>query len=592
MAGVALILSLFAVAAGWKYLPFNKLLKVSGSQEEAFTNPQMIKEQPPNTLYFDFEIPQGKEAPGGFFKGIAHSGLYSVKAFGQNSYSVAIERKAEEVGVGNLKSVAVSAWVYVKPAKNEVTAALVFAVSNELGVNVSWQAVALREPLVPREKWFKVSGLFDLSAIAFKPGYKIQLYFWNNSRTDILVDDYFISFGGAPERHGDSTRVDLTLGTGYTPEFNYPPFPVGYLEKSTDGRMIPVSDIDPADLLLSGNFLPGGKEALLVVKGATKADLWCWCSENNEFRKRSLIMPQPLTSCGKITRLFKGRFIPGETDQFIIAGDKGYILGAIEPTANPCKDEKPGQTAMKLLAKSDDPVQLLVAGDFNGDHTDELLAVRNNGTWRLLHYQSMPGGGGWKVMAEDEKPVEAWVKGDYETGLWAGKFRPGNGDQLLAVSKSKSGKSSWTLLRLSPGKPDWEPVYPARAGSSSNNPPTTGMRYTGYTVGFDTLKPTDMFYSAGNLQPGAWLRLNRDWRFDLKEIRFNDSTYQVVQNIDFTGFAGSHNPKYYESLLLVPENLTGDPGFLVLGRIAKERNYGSILPDFNDLYHFTQKASK
>ncbi len=582
--GILLAISFIAAAIGWRYFPFNKVMKVSTGTEKEFANPQQIRAQAPNTLYFDFEVAPGKEMPGGFCKGLAHSGQYSVKAFGQNSYSTAIERKAGEIGLQNLRAVAVSAWVYVKPTTNDVTAALVFAVSNDLGVNVLWQGVGLRDPLVPRGKWFKVSGYFDLSAVVFKPDYKIQVYFWNNSRTDILVDDYFISFGGPVDRRGDSALVDLTRGAGFTPKFNVPPFPVAFLEKQNDGKMIPAAEIGQNDKVVSGSFLPGGRDEILVMSGSSKADLWSWCSDLREFRKQSLALPQQIPGIGKITRIIKGKFLAGEVDQVIIAGEKGYLLGTIDQAGDPCKETKTNRPALRILSKSDSPMQLLAAGDFKGDRIDELLTVRDNGTWRLFRFQAAANGGDWKIVAEDDQPVKEWVKGTYETGFSAGKFRPGSADQLLAISREKSGKSSWTLLRLNNGKLRWEPLYPARGGTKGSE------LYTGHTVGLDTLKPADLFFPAGNAS--SFIRYNRDWRFDLKDIRFNDSTFQVLQNIDFRGYQASHNPKYYESLLLVPGNFAGAAGFFVSGRIARERNDGSILPDFNDIYAFPQTASK
>lgn len=609
--GILLAVSLIAVALGWKYFPLNKVMKVSSGAEKEFANPQQIRAQAPNTLYFDFEVPAGKETPGGIVKGMAHSGQYSVKAYGQNSYSVAIERKAGEVGLQNLKAVAISAWVYVKPTKNDVTAALVFAASNELGVNVTWKAVTLREPLIPREKWFKISGYFDLSSITFKPDYKIQVYFWNNSRTDILIDDYFISFGGPVDRRGDSALVDLTRGTGFTPKFNYPPFPVTCLERQKEGKMVPAAEIGQNDRVVSGNFLPGGGDEILVVKGNSKADLWSWCADLKEFRKLALTVPQQLAGVGKITRIMKGKFVTGEAEQFIIAGEKGYLLCVIDPAGDPCKEANTNRPAIRILSKSDTPMQLLAAGDFNGDRIDELLAVRDNGSWRLFKFQAATAGGDWKIVAEDDQPVKEWVKGTYETGLSAGKFRPGNADQLLAVSRDKAGKSTWTLLRFNGTKLRWEPVYAVNRSASAGNAAAlkngsaATELYTGRTIGLDTLKPTDIFFpsvyppsanppsanpSSGH--PPSVIRYSRSWRFDLKEIRFNDSTYQVLQNIDFRGFEASHNPKYYESLGIIPGNFTGFSGFFVSGKIAIERNYGPILPDFNDIYAFPKTASK
>jgi len=66
-------------------------------------------------------------------------------------------------------------------------------------------------------------------------------------------------------------------------------------------------------------------------------------------------------------------------------------------------------------------------------------------------------------------------------------------------------------------------------------------------------------------------RYNRDWRYDLKEIRFNDSAFQVIANMDFNGYEKDFNPKYYEILRLVPAMLV-NPGLnslLVIGKNCK-----------------------
>ena len=115
--------------------------------------------------------------PGGIEKGNAHSGQYSAKAFGKNSFAPAILRKAGELGLENLKAMALSAWVYVKPGSGEVNGAFVFAATNPLGVHVCWKGVSLKDPGVPRGKWFKISGFFDLSEVKFKADTRLEFYF-------------------------------------------------------------------------------------------------------------------------------------------------------------------------------------------------------------------------------------------------------------------------------------------------------------------------------------------------------------------------------------------------------------------------------
>jgi hypothetical protein len=72
----------------------------------------------------------------------------------------------------------------------------------------------------------------------------------------------------------------------------------------------------------------------------------------------------------------------------------------------------------------------------------------------------------------------------------------------------------------------------------------------------------------------------------MKEIRFTDSTFRIISAVDFHGYNRDQNPKYYESLKIVP-GYFGDKAslsFLVFGHVSKSRHYQSILPDFVHIY--------
>jgi len=286
-----LLFSVIVLALGLKYFPFTKVIKMPAGSEKEFVTPGKISNLSPHTLYYDFEVEPGKDMPGGFHKGLAHSGQYAVKAFGQNSFSVVVERTAGEIGIENLKAVALSAWIYVFPTNKEVKGSLVFTASNEAGVNVCWQGRGVVEPEVPRGKWFKISTYIDLTSVSFKPGYKLQVYFWNNSSTDILIDDYFIAFGGAVDRRGDSARVDMTRPAGFIPKFNYPPFPVSVLEREQVGKTINPGEVDQDDFVIVGDFFNTGNDALFVIRKDGRAATYVFCREKIEFRKIKLNNP-------------------------------------------------------------------------------------------------------------------------------------------------------------------------------------------------------------------------------------------------------------------------------------------------------------
>ncbi len=577
--------SMVVVALGLKYFPFTRVMKMPAGSEKEFANPKKSLQLPPHNLYFDFEVPAGKEVPGGFYKGLAHSGRYSVKAFGQNSFSFAIERTAGEVGVENLKAVALSAWIYVFPTKNEAKGNFVFTASNELGVNVCWQGIALHEPEVPKGKWFKISGYFDLGAVKFKPGYKLQVYFWNNSRTDILIDDYNIVFGGTPERRGDSTRVDMTKPAGYVARFNMPPFPVTLLEKGSTGTLPGAAETGPGDQVVAGNFLNTGNDALFIIRKDGRCLAYACCPSNGGFSKVTLGNAAILAWLNPVQKILRGKFIAGEGEQLIITGEKGWILAAIDFKGNPCTSRDGIQANIKILSRSDTPESSLYAGDFNADRRSEILTIASNGSWRVQSFeQAANAAGKWKVIAADDKqPVAEWNRAEREVSVSAGRFLARSScDQVLTVSKGKEDKQcSWTIFKLNIPHLKWESCFGAKQG------------FCGKTVGKDSLKLTDRFYTfnTGDEREPRILRYNRDWRFDLEELRMNDSTFEIRSSVDFHGFELDHNPKYYESLLLVPGNFTGSQSnsFFVSGHIARERHYEAILPDFSDIYSFPGK---
>jgi hypothetical protein len=593
VAGVVIVLALLAVSVALRYFPFTKLIRLQADSESAFSVQEDLNRAAPHTLYFDFEVAPGKDVPGGVEEGLAHSGKYAVKVFGKNSYGVAIERTAGQVGVENLRAIGLSAWVYVKPTTNDIKGALVFTASNELGVNVCWKGVHLGGAEIPQGTWFKISGYYDLTGIEFKPDYKLQIYFWNDSRTDILVDDYFVVFGAPVDRRGDSAHVDLTRGIPYSQEFNRPPYPVGYLRAdgapltgspagTGEKTVLPV--IHPTDIMVAGRFADTREsgDQVLLLKAGSKADLLVPCDERKAYKRISMTVPPDAGPYLHNAAVARARFLPGSTDQLLITSEKGSLLCAMALSGDPCSD---GTTAsLKVLRKSTakedrllrSPGTSLVSGDFNCDGITEILAITAGGTWKMMKYDAA---GGWKVLAGEGKPaVGAWITSDAEAGFSAGRFVTAiNRDGVLAVVRNReTGKITYSLMHFQPGTGGFEPWF------------TANQDHLGETIGPDTLKPGDRFFT-GNFGSGpAVFRYNRDWRFDLKEIRFSDSTFQVLRNIDFSGYPADHNPKYYESLQLVPGRQSTGPVFFVAGA----NKSGSALPAFIQRYTFTPNPDK
>ena len=578
---VILVVLIVVAALSARYIPFNKILKISGTTETEFVNRQHISSEIPHTLYFDFEVDPKSGNTGTLYKGIAHSGHYSTKTFGKNSFSFAVERKAGDIGLGNLGAVAMSAWVYVFPGKNDPLGTFVFTASND-NINVAWKGILVSGSEVPRGKWFKISGMFDLSDVTFKPGYKLVFYFWNNSSTDILVDDFYIVFGGPKPRKGDSTLVDLTGGTPFTPKFNFPPYPFhlfGKEEINNENSSFLIKhgktkegDISPYDRIFSGHFISDnrGTEDLLVINKAGKADLFTLCRDDKAFRKITPVIPPDLQSFFQSADVITGCFSGGGTAQLLLSGPKGLLVGEFEKIRDACSGNAVKASFKTLWKTTNNPFPAgtghLIAADLYGNNVTEILTTAADGSWKVFRFDKAKKEPLTVLASGDSDPLKQWNNLQTDFKITPGRFLQKYPQEiLLTVSgdKTKPGYS-WSLLRFDPASHSFIPCFNEK------------QNHLGKTIGLDTLKPGDeiftgTFDNSGKIQV---FRYNRDWRYDLKEIRFNDSTFQVIANMDFIGYEKDFNPKYYEILRLVPAMLV-NPGltsFLVIGKNCKKKD--------------------
>ncbi|MCX6252156.1 MAG: hypothetical protein NTX61_15585 [Bacteroidetes bacterium] len=580
--GIVAVILLIIILIVVRYIPFSKLLRAPSTPEVEFVNPQLIQVQAPNSLSYNFEVDPKTGNENGLYKGIAHSGQYSVKAFGNNAYSIAIERTARQVGPENLKSVALSAWLYIFSNNNDADGVFVFSVSNSLGVSVCWKGLYAKGKDLPRGKWFKISGLFDLANTKFEPDYKIQVYFWNRSHTDILIDDYYVVFGGTKERRGDSTFVDMTKGQPFKPKFNFPPFPVNYFEKEEinnhnsdciiwDDKM-KEGGIGPQDKVVVGRFTGAGNmDDILVITSAGKASLYTFCTEKSEFRKVELTLPPDLGDAFQVEQAMKGSFTGSGNDQLLLIGKYYLLLGSFDRIGNSCSSSSGIKSTFHIIGKAeirqltgsaDVHGTLFKTTDLDGNKITELLAITKEGIWKVFRFT---GGqkGNWFLLAGGEKDIKEWISSGSDLGITPGRFLiKYYQDLLLTVFKDPStGKFQYTLLRFDPVTHKFLYCFPEK------------QNFLGKTIGLDTLKPGDQFFMGkyGSSDETAIYRYNRDWRFDLKKIRFNDSTYEITASIDFRGFDLDRNPKYYE-ILKVYNGFLVKPNLSSLLIIARNKN--------------------
>jgi hypothetical protein len=260
---------------------------------------------------------------------------------------------------------------------------------------------------------------------------------------------------------------------------------------------------------------------------------------------------------------------------------------------------KAASSEFKVIGKSDKAFEgtglipketRILAGDLDGDRYTELLALNGDGSWKVLKFLTGKGEkNGWVLIASGTGQHYPFGNpGNGPTQTTIGRFLPNfPHDIVLTVTGDKTGrKFISSLLRFDMAHSTFVPVDQNRVDGNLK------------IIGLDTLKPSDQFLFGdfrGNTEPEI-LRYNRDWRFDLKELRFNDTTFSFLGNIDFQGYVKDHNPKYYGVLKICAGRFV-DPArtsLLLIGRNCKHwdkvtdscREYEQLpeLPDFIGIY--------
>jgi hypothetical protein len=244
-------------------------------------------------------------------------------------------------------------------------------------------------------------------------------------------------------------------------------------------------------------------------------------------------------------------------------------VGEFEKPGNPCSGNSITVSFKTLLNTTSNPFSKpgqLIPADLDGNKITEILSIAEDGSWKVFRFVK-GNKDPWMIIASGQSDaLKQWDSRNNNFSVTAEHFlQKYPQDLLLSISGEKMKTVyTWSILRF-------DPV--SRSFMSCVN---EKQNYLGKTIGLDTLKPTDKFLTGtfDNSGKVKVFRYNRDWRFDLKEIRFNDTTFQIIANMDFSGYEKDFNPKYYEILSLWPARII-DPALtslLVIGKNCKTRD--------------------
>jgi hypothetical protein len=532
----------------------------------------------PDNIHYDFEGPQPKEA---IFSNIAHSGQQSLCANGQRSFTSAVNIPVSTFDSAQMCHIALSAWVNIARFNKPLEAFLAFIVTDPMNDVLFSKLITLKGNDYEQGKWFPISTAFNTEEYKRNKDDRIRIYLWNNSDNDILLDDLDL-FLGQQFIFGDSVYTDINGLAPYRSVPNIPPYPPFYLQKEDIGNgdseyLINTNNektgsFASGEILLAGNFIhPYGSSQELLSLSNDSLVLYWYQGNEKRFRAGSFTGNLIPAQWKPWNNIIKGDFDGDRYDELFVVKKNSDSLLLLDQRLNEKRMVSLSRSWCKIPDKRTFVSYHAYDADKNG--TDELLAVDKTGHWTLYVISNK----GLLRLPVKNNMQPQWNRDKYEFNIVTGiADNAKKCDEVLTVFREKSsGKCEYSMLKYDKVKGDFMNAFLTPDGA-------------GKIIGIDSLKVTDVI-TAVQMYEGSGIQLLRDrreWRFDLKLLEMNDTAYNVIGNIDFTGYIEDNNPKYQENVQVIPGNFISPDrtSLLVIARHKKGSMDKATLPNTVQIY--------
>ncbi|MEO8085809.1 MAG: hypothetical protein ABI763_03260 [Bacteroidota bacterium] len=517
---------------------------------------------PQQNYVYDFEPSADPSAPANLCKDVSHSGNFSLKLSGADSYSDNILKRFSEIANDTIKFISTSVWIYPKEDNPIVT--LVVSIEKPDGKSISWQGKATDKMNLAKNEWHKINFRADLREIKTSPDDNVKIYLWNKKGGTVYADDLEIVYGDIPKPIGTAPGLTMNIGgdpTG-TPENNKAPFPWSYFSASTlftpasvflvDGDDKKEGEMDPANISLAGNFLShNDAHDDLFIAGKNKWSIYSWCGTEKRF-VQTFTESNDEIAAGKM--VLHGYFEDIKQEEILLIDTTGktqiQTFRFNNSSGNNC--DLKIQDGVKMHVSSEvlpgpnfiSPFSI-AAGNFAGDNRQEIIAFTPDGQWRIYEKEKIS----WSLMGT----------GKIERGTML-SIHPvpfGNHDKLIMFYE-KNHKLDYCLLDFSNGKNCSLSEFRNKSFLSYYS------SYASFLSGsYEKANAPVLFY------------LNKEWRFDLKKVRITVDGIFIESMIDFQQPDANRNPKYYEYTKLLGGKFF-DPGtdyLLMMMRNCRDLNF-------------------
>lgn len=552
-----------------------------------------------SNFFYDFENTEGLVGIENIKVTTAHSGKKACDLSSGIEYGPSVVKKVSDVVSTTLKKISTSIWIYSLVDNPNVV--LTVSGVNSKNETVFWDGKSSENRHFQKNQWTKINAQFGVPSEKINPDDKLVVNVWNKGKDAVIFDDLEIVYG-EPERRGVQSILDPVVieENGLIPARNKFPFKTLFFQKQeiknengtylNNANSKKIGDLSPNDEFIVGNFLSDKKsmDELICIQ-ATEFGLYGFDPDSSRFQLYLQNKTPDEVSFWKGSKKYVGDYNDKGTDNVLLvnaAKKEIRLLSFSGTSANKITANIIWKTSIfnldnMIISEND----LFVCGDFNGDKKTDLVIVdAKNGNWKMFNFKN----NNWETIASGNSGFLTKKMLDTKTSKQlVGKFFVDRNQDVLLVSDFDNGKYSYRSFEYNNKSKRFE----EKDIKSENSAEAFFKNSEEVLVGnFD------------NDTEQEFLKLNTDWRFDLKQIDLDANGFNISYMVDFKGYPKDYNPKYYEFVKIISGNFFNkdQTSLLIMmrncvdtdfnGKTCKQFENLPFLPNSTQLYNANSKV--
>jgi len=471
------------------------------------------KEESPRSKLVDFESTNDKKISSKYAK----SGFYSAHAKGPDDFAATITVPFTEINIDNISSISFS-FNYLSETE-DLNAVFVVSVCDSTNKDLLWQGVDLSVAKFTPKTWETANGNVIIPAEVAKPENKIKIYLWNRNENEVYIDDIYIVI---KEKNltGDTVQpaVNLIESKKFQPKSNHPPYDVQnlYLDKSLKTNADLNRIFTKNSRVLTGKFDQTNSKDQILISQNGKHSLLSFIKNEAVFKE---VKFKPEITNNSILQ-------SDRTNVFSININEDYIIQYRFD-----KKTSGFNSVCRIDYKDSDKVIYVNAND------DNSISIFENDGY-ISTYKSVKGTYTLSTRIKMVAPQQGSLK------ILKADFFNTKDEQALLIYL-ENGTNKYVFLSFDSLASKWK---------------LSDKHQNKSVQSYDKLEFVSEFFVFDYDKSGQkeLLQFKKNRKFDVKILNFDKITYNILFNIEFKGFAGKQNPKYYEVSKIVCGDFTGD----------------------------------